>query len=171
MRQGRLPLTAAMRAAWPGWTVALAGSLLWAAAMTFSAWIGLTMREWALPVHRETVLAIFAAGGFLAFLPALWFAGVLRHWLAFSATQRFAATFIALTILTVGLTAFIHSQIFRHYFSQWHEPVGSKIWILQTVFTTAAAIYHFLVMGLALFLPVGLPALLLASLWAARRER
>ncbi|MCB1382286.1 MAG: hypothetical protein KDJ73_05030 [Notoacmeibacter sp.] len=171
MRPGRLPLPAALRAALPGWRLTLAGSLAWAAAMALSAWIGLAMRQWALPVHRETVIAVFFCGGLAAFVPALWLAGTLRHWFGFAASQRFASNFIALSVLTIGLTAFIHSQIFRHYFSQWHEPPGSKIWILQTVFTTAAAIYHFLVMGLTLFLPVGMPALLAASLWAARRER
>lgn len=169
MAKPRLPITAAMKAALPGWLLLLGGSLIWAGAMAASAWIGLTMRQWALPVHLDTVVLIFFAGGMLALVPGWWLARSVALWRGFSASQRFSAHFLAWTFLTVGITAFIHSQIFRAYFAEWHEPFGTKIWVLQTVFTSLAAIYHFLVMGLTLFLPLGLPALLLASLWAARK--
>ncbi|MCB1425472.1 MAG: hypothetical protein R3D65_12365 [Zhengella sp.] len=166
--RGRLPFLAALRAGRPGWRLAVAGTAAWALALAASAAAGLAMHGWSWPDMQPAVL-LFFCGGFLAFPLAVWLAGFLDAWLAFRPGQRFASVFILLGMGSVALTALIFSQVFRHYFSGFHGPFGSKLWLIQTIFTSAAAIYHFLVMGLRLFLPLGLPALLLAALLLARR--
>jgi hypothetical protein len=57
---------------------------------------------------------------------------------------------------------------YRLFYAQWHRPFGTRIWAYQFIFTSAGAVYQFLVMGLRLYLPVGLPILAGTSLWLAR---
>ena len=78
---------------------------------------------------------------------------------------------ICIPISRTLATAFLFSQVFRIYFSQWHQPFPSYIWFLQFGFTSGAAVYYFLVGGLRHYLPLGLPVLLLTSLWWARKPR
>ena len=49
--------------------------------------------------------------------------------------------------------------------------VGQRRWISGIVFTVAAGVYQFAVLGIRLFFPVGFGALLGASLWFARTRR
>ena len=147
------------------------GSALWGVAMALSAASVLWHREWHLASEWHSVLLLYAAGGFLAFTPALWLASLLEQVPRVEAGGRFAAGFVILGALTIAATAFLFSQTFRFYFAQWHQPFGTLDRVLETVFTSAAAVYHFLVMGLTQFLPVGLPALLLFGLWRARQTR
>ncbi|PHP66644.1 hypothetical protein CSC94_13250 [Zhengella mangrovi] len=165
---GRLPFRAALRAGTPDWRVALLGAIAWGTAMLASAAAGLGLDGWS-STDMARVLVLFFAGGGVAFPLALALFGILARWLGFRPTQRFAAAFLLLGIGTIATTAFGFSQVFRYYFATFHAPFGTRLWANQTVFTTAAGVYHFLVMGLRLFVPVGLPALLLAAFLLAGR--
>lgn len=166
---GRLPFRAAAALALPGWTAALVGSLIWGLLMAASAAFSLWRREWSFGAGSADIALLFLVGGAVAWMPAMWLSELACGWRGFRRTQRFAIHFLFLSVSTIGFTAFIFSQIFRHYFAQWHWPFGTHIWVLQTVYTSLAAVYHFLVMGLPLYLPLGLPALFAAALWAARK--
>lgn len=164
-------LTLALRAEWPGWRRAFLGSALWGALMAASAASVLWYREWHLVSEWRAILLLYAAGGFLAFTPALWIARLLERSPRAAPGRNFAAGFVSLGAATLAMTAFLFSQTFRFYFAQWHQPFGTLAWGLETLFTSAAAVYHFLAMGLVQFLPVGLPALLAFGLWRARQAR
>lgn len=168
--KGRLPFLAALRAGLPGWPMAIGGALAWGAALLASAALTLFLRGWA-PADMPPPLMIFFLGGATAFPLALWLAGILDHWLGFRRGQRFAAVFVLLGVGSVALTALIFSQVFRHYFAEFHAPFASRQWVVETVFTTAAAVYHFLVNGLRLFVPLGLPALAATAFVLARRPK
>nr|WP_286157210.1 hypothetical protein [Sinorhizobium sp. RAC02] len=116
--------------------------------------------------HLAMILLIFFAGGVLAWIVVLPMARLLTR--RRSAETRFAAHFALLSLGTVVATAFLFAMDYRLFYAQWHQPFGTRIWAYQFVFTSAGAVYQFLVMGLRLYLPVGLPILAGASLWLAR---
>ena len=147
----------------------LAGAPLWGAAMAFSALSGLYLRLRLETGHLPLVLALFFAGGLLGWAVALpLMRPFMRRW---SAERRFAAALLVLTCLTIVATAGLFALQYRIFYAQWHAAFGSRIWVYQFVFTTAGAVYQFLVMGLRLYLPVGLLLLIGASLLLARRMR
>ena len=63
----------------------------------------------------------------------------------------------------------LNGLVFRDYFSTWHAPVTTKLGANEFVFTVASGVYQFLVLGVRLFLPLGLPALLIVALLIARQ--
>lgn len=157
-----------LHAALPGWKIAIAGSLFWSAAMAASAVTSLWIGARASSPGSTPIILLFAAGGLLAFLPAVTLARLFRHR---NFEVRFAAAFIALTVITVGATAALYALYFRLYFAQWHGDSFSVLWVFQFAFTVAAAIYQFAVLGLRYFFPVGLLALFAASAWLAKGSR
>ena len=152
----------------PGPRVALFGSLAWSAIMTASALMKLLLDGWSTPEHIAFVAAFFAAGGAVAFVPALVAARLVSGQ---RAETLFAATFLALAVATIAATAFLFSLQFRLYFASWHGAPLTIRWVFEYVFTTASAVYQFLVGGLRLYFPVGFVALLAAALWHARSMR
>ena len=150
-----------LRQSLPNGGMALRGSLGWAAAMAACALAGLMMRGWQSGAQLAEIGGIFAAGGFLAFAPAL----VLARFLSLrrKLEAAFAAHLASLAFLTIGVTALISGLVFRDYYAAWHGPFLSKLWILQFVFTIASGVYQFLVIGLPLYFPFGLPMLLAAA--------
>ena len=149
--------------------LALVGGLIWACAISLSAFVSLWFFIRLETVHLESILILYAAGAFLSFPFSLFFAtffGAGRR-----ADTRFAASFLSLSFCTLAMTAFIFSQQFRLFFAQWHGDFGTGLWLNEFVFTSASAVYQFLVSGLRLYLPVGLIELILASLWLAKRMR
>ena len=158
----------ALRGALPGWRLAIAGSLIWSAAMAASAVISLWMGARASSPGTIQLVVLFAFGALVAFVPAVTLARLFR---ARPFEVRFASSFIALTIVTVGATALLFALYFRLYFSQWHGDAFTVLWFFQLAFTVAAAIYQFAVLGLRLYFPFGLIALFAASAWLANRSR
>jgi hypothetical protein len=73
-------------------------------------------------------------GGCLAFAPAIWIGRLLSRG---RADAGFAATFLALTILTVGVTALLTALQYRQYYSTWHDHPFTIRWVFEFVFTTA----------------------------------
>lgn len=143
--------------------------MVWALAMVATALVGLYAEGWQTPAKVRDVAVIYLVGALIAFPPALWLARVLS--LGKPRDVACAAFFLALAVATIGITAAIYALDYRSYYTQWHAPAFSKSWTLQFVFTIAGALYQFAVLGLRLYMPLGLVALLVAALWFARQPR
>ncbi|MDC7262054.1 hypothetical protein K0P03_08460 [Shinella sp. HY16] len=153
----------------PPLPVLLGGALGWGALMAAGAFVSLTLQGRAENFQLLRILAIYFAGGLAAWPIALPVARVLtRHR---PCETRFAAHFALLSLGTIAVTAFFFALDYRLFYAQWHHPPGTRIWLYQFVFTIAGAVYQFLVMGLSLYLPVGLPVVAGASLWLSRSKR
>ena len=137
--------------------------------MLASALVGLYLRHRLQTQHFGGLLLLYFAGGGLAWILMLPIARMFAHGRA--AETRFAAFFLLLTCGTIAVTAFLYALDYRQFYAQWHEPVGSRIWVLQFLFTVAGAVYQFAVLGIRLYLPLGFLALLATSLLMARRMR
>jgi len=153
----------------PSFRLAVVGGILWAIGMSFSAFVSLWFFIRLETVHLMSILLLYAAGAFLAFPIALFFAAFLGA--GRRTDTRFAASFLSLSFWTLAITAFMFSQQFRLFYAQWHDDFGTKLWLNEFVFTSASAVYQFLISGLRLYLPLGLIELILASLWLAKGMR
>lgn len=140
----------------------LAGSLAWALAIGASCALSLRLRDWRSADAQVIVILLFGLGALVAYAPATIIARQLG---GRRVETRFAATMVVLGSVTIGLTAVLFALWYRLYYAQWHEPAFTIGWMFQYVFTMAAACYHFLVLGLRMYLPIGLPALLVFSLF------
>jgi hypothetical protein len=154
-------------AALPSYPWLAAGAVLWALVMGASAWLKLDMEGWQTSASIRSVVLIFFAGGLIAFPLALAVAVLVSP----RPQARFSAALIALTAFSAGASAAIYGLQYRLYYSQWHGEPFSVGWTYQTVFTFAAGVYQFLVLGLRLYFPLGFLALFAASYWFARRVR
>ena len=144
----------------------LCGAAGWGLAMAACAYASLVMQGRSQTFHLETILLVYSAGGLAAWLIALPMARlVTRHR---GIETRFAGHFALLGLGTIAVTAFFFAMDYRVFYAQWHQPFATRIWAYQFVFTILGASYQFVVMGLRLYLPVGLPILAAVSLWLAR---
>jgi hypothetical protein len=153
----------------PSLPIYLGGALGWGLLMAGTAFLSLKMQGRAENFHLEWILAVFFAGGLAAWLLVLPVARFLTR--RRTTETRFSAHFALLSLGTIVVTAVFFALDYRLFYAQWHHPPGTRIWVYQFVFTSAGAIYQFLVMGLGLYLPVGLPLVAGASLWLARSIR
>lgn len=144
------------------------GALLWAVAMALSALLSLYLRNGAQTAHLFSVMLLYAAGGLFAWPLALWMARSVSG--RRKAETRFAAFFLCLTLFTIAATAGLFALHYRMFYAQWHAPALTIIWMFQFAYTTAGALYQFLVIGVRLFLPLGVVALAVAGLWFATRQ-
>ncbi|WP_299862648.1 hypothetical protein [uncultured Hoeflea sp.] len=151
-----------------GWRESLTGALGWGAAMALSAQASLWLSNAAITTHYWSLTALIFAGAALAWPPSL----AAFRFLSFGRPRQtaFAAAFLCLTVLTIGITATLFAFIFRQFYAQWHGDPFTKLWVIQLVFTVASALYQFAVMGLRLYLPLGIGFLLIASLLLARQH-
>lgn len=147
----------------------LLGTPIWAAAMAASAAVWLGLSERLSTSHSGGILLVFVLGGALAFPVALYITRLLAP--AGPRERRFAAAFVAFGLCSMLGVAFVFAMQYRLYYSQWHEPFPSVIWVFQFAFTGATAVYQFAVLGGRMFFPAGLLALFLVSLWQARQVR
>ncbi len=143
--------------------------LLWGVAMGASALLMLVLENWETPQKIRTVAALFALGGAVAFPLGLFLARFLSY--RRRRETAFAAAFLSLAVATAAVTGGLFALQYRDYYAEWHADAFTRIWFLQFVFTIAAALYQFAVLGLRLFFPFGFAALLVASVWFARRAR
>jgi hypothetical protein len=147
----------------------LAGAPGWGIAVTISMLLGLIVEGRVPEAHFEALVILFFLGSLLSWLvalPLIWFSGLGRR-----PETRFAASFLLLTLATVTVLAVLFALQYRLFYSQWHEPFGSRIWMFQFIFTSASAVYQFSVLGTRLLLPFGIVLIFGASLWLARRMR
>ncbi|KAA1178913.1 hypothetical protein FP026_19460 [Rhizobium tropici] len=147
----------------------LGGALCWGAAMAASALVALYWRNGLLTSHLPALALVYFFGGTLAW-PIL--VPLTRRVIRNRPTSaRFAAFFLALSIGTAAMTAFLFAMDYRWFYSRWHAPFGSLIWTFQFLYTGASAVYQFAILGLPLFLPFGLLCLIAVSAYLARRTR
>ncbi|MBN8951654.1 MAG: hypothetical protein BGP09_22030 [Rhizobium sp. 60-20] len=146
---------------------AAAGAIGWGVAMAASALAALYLRNGLLSSHITALTLVYFFGGALSW-PIL--VPLARRFARHRPTSaRFAAFFLALSIGTAAITAFLFAMDYRWFYSRWHAPFGSLIWIFQFLFTGASAVYQFAILGLTLFLPLGLLCLIAVSAYLARR--
>ena len=137
--------------------------------MTACLWIGLYLQVGGLTAHRVALTGLYFAGGALAFPLALFaarFAGRRR-----SAEIRFAASLVALTVTTLGMTSAMFVLTFWIFKARWQGEILTPGWLVHFAYAATGALYQFAVIGTRLYLPFGLVALLVASIWMPRRAR
>jgi len=145
------------------------GAIGWGMAMSASALTALYLRNGLLTSHVTALTLVYFFGGALSW-PIL--VPLARRFTRYRPTSaRFAAFFLVLAIGTAAMTAFLFAMDYRWFYSRWHAPFGSLIWTFQFLFTGASAIYQFAVLGLTLFLPLGLLCLIAVSAYLARQVR
>ncbi|MBY5822475.1 hypothetical protein HFN54_08190 [Rhizobium leguminosarum] len=158
-----------LRAARPPYPDLIAGALLWGMQMLAAAMLGLYLRNGLQTSRLAEIAALYFAGGLFAWPFALPVARFLAYGRPLE--TRFAAFFVTLTAATILMTAFLFAMEYRMFYSRWHAPFGSIVWAFQFVFTSISAVYQFLVIGLRLFLPLGLVCLVASSYHLAKRMR
>ncbi|MCI5075445.1 hypothetical protein [Oricola sp.] len=136
--------------------------------MLLSALTSLTL-EYGRPIDGRVfaLLAVYFAGGFAGCLLAWPFILWVRNRSSLTVSIVFAA--FALTGFTLASTAAVLALDYRAYYAQWHSEVLSKVWLYQQVFTALGSTYQFAVIGIRLYWPLGVVALVPASWWLARR--
>jgi hypothetical protein len=156
-----------LREALPSLWDVLLGAPLWGAMMAVSALAALYLRNSAETFHLSSILVLFFCGGVVSWPFAL----LLGRFGAIGRGRetRFAAFFLCLTLCTIVATAVLFALDYRIFYARWHAPFGTGTWVYQFTFTSASAIYQFVVMGIRLYLPLGFAALALTSLWLACR--
>lgn len=147
----------------------LAGAITWGLLMALSALVSLYMRNRLETDHLVALVVLFFAGGLFAWPFAVLLARMLAR--RDQIQTRFAACFVLLAIGTIAMTAFLFAMEYRLFYSQWHHPITTWLGMRQFVGTSASAVYQFAVMGLGLYLPVGLPVLAIVSLLLAKAMR
>jgi hypothetical protein len=151
----------------PSLRVALIGSLIWALAMAASAALSVWWGDWQTPASMVKVITLFAAGGLIAFVPAF----VAARLVAARRRRevRIAAALIGFSGFTVGFTVLIYYLHYRGYYAQFHHPRLTITWFYHLAYTGATSLYQFAVLGMRMYLPIGLAALLVAAWWHAAR--
>jgi len=145
---------------------ALIGAPIWAVAMAVSAYAAPVLRGWEIQANFARIVVLFGIGGFLAFPLGLYLARFLAREKGMEATL--AAALLGFGLATIGVTALLYVLDYRDYYSEWHEPPFTKIWLRELVVTAAAALYQFAALGMRLFFPVGFCALFAVAVWFAR---
>jgi len=145
------------------------GSISWGVVMAASALAALYLRNGLLTSHLTALALVYFLGGALSWPIMV----PLARRVASSRppSARFAAFFLALSLGTTAMTAFLFAMDYRWFYARWHAPFGSLIWTFQFLFTGASAVYQFAVLGVTLFLPFGLLCLIATSAYLARYER
>lgn len=137
--------------------------------MACSAAFSTRQSGWSSPASIVTVATVFAVGA----LPAWPVAAVATALLASGRepAARFACAFLTLAAVTVAATAALYALWYRDYYADWHAAALSVEWMFQFAFTTAGAVFQFLVLGLRMYLPLGLVALFVAAMHLSRHAR
>ncbi|MGE6743142.1 hypothetical protein ACQKGC_22995 [Allorhizobium pseudoryzae] len=149
----------------------LAGAIAWSFATSLIAAVHLAESGRFDSFHLSTILAIFAAGGSLSWLLSVLCLAVLRPALQRSRIALVSVAFLGLGLATITVTAGLFALDYRAFYARWHADAFSRDWFLQQAFTTASALYQFLVIGLRLYLPYGPLALVGATALLLRTTR
>ena len=120
--------------------------------------------------HLSILLVLFAIGATMGWLASAFGLYGLRRlmrrqWLFY------LAAVLVLGAATVAITAGLFALQYRSFYAQWHEQAFTRIWILQFMFTSASAVYQFLVIGFRHYFPLGVPLLLGAAAILVRSLR
>ncbi len=137
--------------------------------MALSLVAGLQLSIEGYTIHKIPLLWIYFAGAAASFPIAIFVARFLSD--RRTAETRFAAVFLCLSTVTVGITAILFALIYRNLYAQWHGEFLTVLWTYQFIFTTASALVQFAVIGLRLYFPVGFVFLIATSFWLAASMR
>ncbi|MEM8811651.1 MAG: hypothetical protein AAGF59_03465 [Pseudomonadota bacterium] len=159
--------------------------LFWAVSWLVSALREGAIRSWLfatgfaamVPVHAlardqvvdgriATIAVVFLVGSLPGLLTAWLIVALLGSRGNWSA--RFSLALIAIMVCVPLATAFIFFLQYRIYFSAWHDPAFTEVWIWQILFTGATAVYLFVVSAIPFILPLGL-LLIVAAAWSFAR--
>ncbi len=133
----------------------LAGAIGWSFATSLLALLHLTESGRFESFHLSAILTVYAAGGAISWLLSVVCLVILRPRLQQSRTALALVAFLGLGLATIGVTAGLFALDYRAFYARWHADLFSINWFLQQGFTTASALYQFLVIGLRLYLPYG----------------
>jgi hypothetical protein len=135
--------------------------------MAFSASLAIYLRNGLQTDSALDLVLLYFLGGLLAWPSSVSLARFCGHGAPIE--TRFAAYVLWLSVGTMAMTAFLFALDYRIFYSRWHAPFGSMIWMFQFAYTGASAVYQFAVLGSRLFLPLGLLFVLATSSYLARR--
>ncbi|MGN6551189.1 MAG: hypothetical protein ACTHJ3_15025 [Pararhizobium sp.] len=145
-----------------------AGSLVWAAAMAAVVFLDLGRINGRIEGHLGILLVIYAAGGAIALPVAsllMRAAAGTRHPLA-----RLLAAFVVLALVTIAATALVY--LLRDFVRIVHpRDVVRPHVLFDRALDLAFTLAEFCVLGIRLYFPYGLAALLAGAAWLARRSR
>lgn len=141
-------------------------ALFWALACFATGLVALIYgRGWTMGPQVLFVSSIYGAGALMAVWPASYFSRLLT-------TRRSLWRLALMVFLLVGFTTFLTACLLalqhRAYYAQWHGDPFSRLWLWQQAFTGAAAVYTYVVLGLRLYVPVAIIALIVTSWWLNR---
>lgn len=146
--------------------VILLQSLLWGIAMTLSAGFSLWLSNGLITSHLSIILLMSFATSIVGYLLAML---AVRTFVKRNRFEtRFAGYFSFLIVMTIGCNAIFFCIHYWLFYTQWHAPFLSKTWAWQFIFTNVGALYQFAVLGLLLYLPLGLIFLTITSFLKAR---
>lgn len=134
-------------------------ALLWGACCAALVGYSLIVQERFESFHFSTLLSLFALGGVLAWAFSTVFVKLARRYVK-RGWLIYLLALIVLALTTLTFTSGLFALQYRSFYAQWHEQAFSRIWVLQFLFTSASAVYQFLVIGLRHYFPLGLPLLL-----------
>lgn len=150
-------------------TTLLIQSLLWGIAMALSAAFSLWRSVGLLTSHLPTILLMSFATSVIGYLLAVLAVRIFVRRQSFQ--TRFAGYFFFLIIMTIGCNVLFYSLNYWHFYTQWHAPFLTRTWAWQFIYTNAGALYQYAVLGLLLYLPLGLIFVTFASYFKAKPVR
>jgi hypothetical protein len=141
-------------------------AFLWACLMLISASFSLWQSNGFLTSHLSSILILVFFSALIAYPLAIVTLHILDRHKRFE--TQLAGSFLFLTIATSGVTAIVYSLNYWNFFHQWHSAPFSRLWAWQFFYTNLGALYQFAVMGLGLFMPLGIIFLCLISVYIAQ---
>jgi hypothetical protein len=133
----------------------LAGAIAWSFAAGLIAALHLAQTGRFDGFNLSAILTVYAAGGALSWLMSVVCLALLRPLLVGSPITLVLVAFLGLGLATITVTAGLFALDYRAFYARWHADAFSRDWFLQQAFTTASAVYQFLVIGLRMYLPYG----------------
>lgn len=134
--------------------------------MALSAAFSLWFSNGLLTSHLPIILLMCFATSMIGYILAMLAVRIFVRKKSFE--TRFAGYFFFLIIMTIGCNVVFYSLDYWHFYTQWHAPFLSKTWVYQFMYTNAGAFYQFAVLGLKLYLPLGLVFLTITSFLKAK---
>lgn len=122
-------------------------------------------RGWVLAPQSLYVGSIYGLGAMLSVWPSVY---LTRVFMTKRSPWRIALLMFFLLGFTTFTTACIFALEYRVYFAKWHGEPFSRLWLWQQAFTGGAAVYTYVVLGLRLYIPVAVIALIVTSWWLNR---
>lgn len=142
---------------------------MWSSLMGLSLYVSVQINYSGLHDSLMRLLYTYFLGGLIAWPLAITILVQLRN--RVSTAFMFIVAMMLLVIFTIGITSLLYALQYRAFFAQWHQPLFTRIWFFQQLFTTLGALFQFAVIGTRLYLPLAPIALVATSYILCRRIR